>query len=117
LIEIKGEDYSVIYKPKAQTVTLTGIIRLPANDYNDIVNVLDQVAGQRTNMVTLDTRQLEFLNSSGINHLLQFAIKLRQQKPATQLLVKGSNQIPWQQYSLKNLRTVNKNVELVWESS
>lgn len=117
MIEIKGEDYSVIYKPETQTVTLTGIIRLPGNNYQDIAKVLHQVAAQQSNMITLDTRQLEFLNSSGINHLLLFAIKLRQQSPATKLIVKGSTQIPWQQYSLKNLRTMNKNVELVWESS
>jgi hypothetical protein len=63
---------------------------------------------------TMDLRRLEFLNSSGINHLFKFAVKLRNQTP-TELVVLGSSEIPWQQKSLKNLRTLNRKAELKWE--
>ena len=114
-MEIKETDYQANYDPDTQTVTLAGIMRLHGNDYNEVVKLLHNCVIQQSDTVTLDARKLEFLNSSGINHLLQFAVKLRNQSPATELIVKGSSQIPWQQKSLKNMHTLNRKVVLEWD--
>jgi hypothetical protein len=113
-METKDTDYQMSYDPETQTVTLGGVMRLHGNDYNEMVKLLHNCVTQRPDLVTLDTRELKFLNSSGINHLLQFAVKLRNQSPATELIVKGSSEIPWQQKSLKNMQTLNRKVDLVW---
>jgi hypothetical protein len=113
-MEIKDEGYCVLQDPSTNTITFQGILRLHGNDYNDIVKLLQEVVDQKPEKVTLDLRKLEFLNSSGINHLFKFAVKLRNQAP-TELIVLGSSNIPWQQKSLKNLHILNRKAELVWK--
>jgi hypothetical protein len=113
-MEIKGEEYKVLYDSSTYTATFQGIMRLHGNDYNDIVKLLHDIVMQRPETVTLDLRELEFLNSSGINHLFKFAVKLRNQTPSN-LIVKGSTEIPWQQKSLKNLRTLSRKADIEWD--
>jgi hypothetical protein len=113
-MEIKGEDYKVLYDSSTHTVTLQGVMRLHGNDYNDIMKLLQDIVDEKPATATLDLRRLEFLNSSGINHLFKFAVKLRNQT-RTELVVLGSTEIPWQKKSLKNLRTLNRKAELKWE--
>jgi hypothetical protein len=112
-MEIKGEDYQVLYNSSTHTITFQGVMRLHGNDYNDIVKLMQDIVDEKPATATMDLRQLEFLNSSGINHLFKFAVKLRNQTP-TELIVLGSTEIPWQQKSLKNLRTLNRKAELKW---
>jgi len=113
-MEIKGEGYGVSYDPSTHTVTFQGVMRLHGNDYNDIVKLLQDIVDEKPATAKLDLRQLTFLNSSGINHLFKFAVKLRNQTP-TELVVLGSSAIPWQKKSLKNLRTLNRKAELTWD--
>jgi hypothetical protein len=113
-MQITGEEFVVSFDESSKIIAFEGVIRLHGNDYNDIVKLLQSVVDERPAMVTLDLRKLEFLNSSGINHLFKFAVKLRNQSP-TELIVKGSSEIPWQQKSLKNLRTLNRKAELRWD--
>jgi hypothetical protein len=54
--------------------------------------------------LTLDLRTLRFLNSSGINTLAKFVLHARRQYHATQVVMKGSHQFPWQEKSLKNFQ-------------
>ena len=112
-MQIKGEGYVVSYDSATHTVTLEGTMRLHGNDYNDIVKLLQAIVDEKPATATIDLRKLEFLNSSGINHLFKFAVKLRNQTP-TVLVVRGSSVIPWQQKSLKNLRSLNRKAELTW---
>jgi hypothetical protein len=53
--------------------------------------------------LTIDLQALTFLNSSGINMLSKFVIKVRQQ-PGTRMVIVGSQMVPWQGKSLKNLQ-------------
>jgi hypothetical protein len=68
-------------------------------------------------------RKLEFLNSSGINVLSKFIIKVRQHRerqfkenqPETAMTVYGSQTIPWQNKSIKNLQRLMPSLELKWD--
>lgn len=53
--------------------------------------------------MTIDLQKLLFLNSSGISMLSKFVISLRKKK-RLQLIVLGSEEVPWQKKSLKNLQ-------------
>jgi hypothetical protein len=104
MMEINDKDYSIQYDRATETVTCCGSFRLSQmEEYSPIVQLLNHVAEGEPKSITLDLRKLEFLNSSGINILSKFVIKVRQQKN-TQIVVKGSQQIPWQGKSLKNLQ-------------
>lgn len=114
-MEIQTKDYSIEYDRATQTVTCCGSFRLSQmEEYAPIVELLNAVTDSEPNTITLDLRKLEFLNSSGINIVSKFVIKVRQQKNI-QILVKGSKQIPWQGKSLKNLQRLMPSLHLELE--
>jgi hypothetical protein len=103
-MEIKTEGYSVRYEEETATVIFQGSLRLNGmQEYAPIIQLLDDVIESGVTAITLNLQQLNFLNSSGINVLSKFVIKVRQKKNI-KLIVKASNTIPWQSKSLKNLQ-------------
>ncbi|MGB7708020.1 MAG: STAS domain-containing protein [Microcoleus sp.] len=115
LQEIKGQDYIIQYDRESVTVSFQGELSLggPA-DYAPIVQLLDEVANPEPSTITLNLKKLEFLNSSGISMLSKFVIAVRKKK-TIQLLVVGSNDVPWQQKSLKNLEKLLPTLKLELE--
>ncbi|MEG4008071.1 hypothetical protein QUA41_19910 [Microcoleus sp. Pol11C1] len=114
-MEIQTKDYTIQYDRATQTVTCSGSFRLSqVEEYAPIVDLLNEVADSCPNTVTLDLRKLEFLNSSGINIVSKFVIKVRQQKNI-QIAIKGSKHIPWQIKSLKNLQRLMPSLHLEFE--
>jgi hypothetical protein len=114
-VEIKTDDYTIFHKVDSITVVCKGSLRLSGkDDYDPIIKLLENVVdtvniedeesnvSQESPVITLDLRELEFLNSSGINILSKFVIKVRQ-KGKIGIMVRGSKTIPWQGKSLKNL--------------
>jgi len=101
--EIKGEDYIVKYDPESTTIDFEGELSLGGpSEYEPITTLLNEVAKTNPATMTLNLRQLGFLNSSGISMLSKFVMGLRKHK-GTQLVVLGSNDQPWQGKSLQNL--------------
>jgi hypothetical protein len=110
--EIQGEDYSIQYQPESVTVTFQGELSLSGPvEYAPIAELLDEVANGEPPTITLNLKQLEFVNSSGISMLSKFVISVRKKK-TIQLLVLGSNDIPWQQKSLRNLEKLLPTLKL-----
>jgi hypothetical protein len=110
-VEIKTDEYSVEYKSAMATVFLRGFLRLPGMpEYESIMNLLlDAVEG--ASILTLNLRELEFLNSSGISMLSMFVVKIRNQGQV-QLEIQGSNQVLWQTKSLRNLQRLMPSLKL-----
>lgn len=113
--EINGDDYRVHYNPESVTVSFIGELSLSGpGDYAPIAQLLDDVANQEPSTMILDLRKLEFLNSSGISLVSKFAINMRKRK-TIQVIVMGSNTIPWQGKSLKNLEKLFPGLKLELE--
>ncbi|MDY7012404.1 MAG: hypothetical protein SVX43_02180 [Cyanobacteriota bacterium] len=111
-MEIEGDSYCVQYDGETATVSCKGSLRLSdMEEYKPIVNLLNEVAQQKPPLITLDLRALEFLNSSGINVLSKFVIRVRQQKTLAMKIL-GSQKIPWQLKSLKNLQRLMPALQL-----
>jgi hypothetical protein len=114
-MDIQTKDYSIEYDRATQTVTCCGSFRIgQMEEYAPIVDLLNEVTDSSPNMITLDLRKLEFLNSSGINIISKFVIKVRQLKNI-QITIQGSKQIPWQGKSLKNLQRLMPSMHLELE--
>ena len=102
--EIKDKDYAVSYNSQTSTVKLTGLLSLGGpKEYKPIADLLNGIVESEPPEITLDLRELEFLNSSGISMLSKFVLGLRKKKNV-QLIILGSNDMPWQGKSLKNLQ-------------
>jgi hypothetical protein len=113
--DLKTEDYGVTYDANASIITISGSLRLNGmEEYLPITQLLEQVLNLNPPLITLDLRELNFLNSSGINVLSKFTISVRKQAH-TQLVVRGSRSTPWQSKSLKNLQRLMSSLELQWD--
>jgi hypothetical protein len=113
-MEVKGDDYHVWYDQSEVCIYFQGSLRLAGTEeYAPIVKILESVIEQVRKKITLNLRELEFLNSSGINVLSKFVIKVRQ-KETINILVQGSENIPWQGKSLKNLQRLMPTLKLEW---
>jgi hypothetical protein len=102
--EIKGDEYVIEHNDSSHVVSFKGTIRLQTTDdyapINDLLLKAHTEAGK--GKLTLDFRQLQFLNSSGINAISKFVITARKAEMVN-LVVLGSQDIYWQQKSLSNL--------------
>ncbi len=113
--EVKGDDYQVEYEPASSTVYFKGDITLGSpKDYVPIVKLLDQAANSDPDTLTLNVKELAFLNSSGISMLSKFVLGMKKKK-GTQLVVLGGKKVPWQGKSLKNLERLLPGLKLVVE--
>lgn len=111
-MEIKTQDYEIWYAEETSTITCQGRLRLAGlEEYQPIMQLLDDILHPQPPLLILDLTGLEFLNSSGINVFLKFVLKVRQQKTA-QLTVLGSSDIPWQGKSLKNFQRLMPELKL-----
>lgn len=114
-MNIQTEDYTVWYEPTTATVNFKGLLRESLiNDYKPIEELLDQVMVQELPLITMNLQQLEFLNSSGMSVLSRFVIRVRKQK-ITQLTVKGSTQMPWQNKLLSNWQRLMPTLKVEWD--
>ena len=113
--EFQGDDYKVTYDPTTATVTCQGAFRLYGEaGYESLAEVLDQVADQRVPLITLNLKELEFLNSSGVNTISKFIIKVRNDR-ISQVLIIGNPNINWQMKSLKNLQRLMPTLQVRFE--
>jgi hypothetical protein len=111
-MDIKTDDYSVAYDPTTQTIAFAGSLRLSGTEeYTAVTELLSDVADQAPETITLDLKNLEFLNSSGINMFSKFVIKVRQQASSA-IIIQGSKKIPWQSKSLKNFQRLMPSLQL-----
>ncbi len=67
-MELKGEDYLVTFNEPKAAVEFFGTIRLrDSSDYKAISDLLDAACRQVPGELLMDFRNLQFLNSAGIN--------------------------------------------------
>jgi hypothetical protein len=111
-MEVTDKQYRVLYDESTATIHFQGSLRLGGmSDYAPIVELLNQVKEKQPQTITLNLEKLEFLNSSGISMLSKFVINIRKMGHS-QMMIKGSNNIPWQGKSLKNLQRLMPNLVL-----
>ncbi len=109
---IVTEDYSVTYDEASATAILKGSLRLDGVDaYRPIADLLLAALDRQSATFTLDVRELEFLNSSGISTLLSFVVKVRERGNVAMVLL-GSQKILWQTKSLRNLQRLMPSIDL-----
>jgi len=130
-MEFKGEDCLVTFNELKNTIEFFGTIRLrDSSDYKSIGDLLENalctVAQELilaigdllenalctvAQELVLDFRNLQFLNSAGINTISKFIIAARCSDKVN-VKVMGNEQISWQQKSLRNLQKLWPKVQI-----
>lgn len=100
---IEGEGYRVYRGDADGHVVFEGALRLGGTTEYAPINALLFEVMDEAHSITLDLRQLEFLNSSGIAMLSKFVIEARNRQ-VTEVAIQGASTIPWQGKSLNNLK-------------
>lgn len=113
--EIRESEAVIRYSPETATVSFQGALRLAnVKAYESVARLLNDAAAQTTGPLTLDFRELIFLNSSGLTALSLFVVAARKAgKP--QLKLVGSKRNAWQQKSLANFQMLWKDMTLTIE--
>jgi hypothetical protein len=110
---VEDKEYSVTYEQAERRVRFAGLLRLRSpRDYGPILELLRTAHGEGGPNLTLDFRDLEMLNSSGIGTFGQFLVEVRK-AGKTQVKILGSAAKPWQGRTLALLRKIWDQVELV----
>jgi hypothetical protein len=110
-MEIKNEDYCVAYDPTDASITFRGALRLrTAGEYAPILQLLAQVVAAAPVTITLDLRDLRFLNSSGLNMLFRFVLDVRDQM-TSRVIVRGAAQVSWQVKAIKSMRRLSPGLQ------
>jgi len=113
-VDIKTDDYSIRHDPESATVHFRGFLRLDGMEkYQPVMETLLN-AVEESSSLTVDLRELEFLNSSGISMLSMFIVKVRDRGDINLSLV-GSEKILWQTKSLKNLQRLMPSLVLKFD--
>jgi len=111
-MEIETNDYHIYYNTETATIICNGSLRLKGGEeYTPIADILEQVVELSSEKITLDLRELKFLNSAGITMISKFVINVRD-KENIQLAIEGSKKIAWQRKSLLILKKLMPNSQL-----
>jgi len=108
---LQDELYRVGYDASVGVVRLQGTLRLNGSEeYAPLIALLGRALDEHS-ALTLDLRELEFLNSSGIATLSRFVIECRNRKTVG-LTVLGTRKVTWQGKSLVNLQRLMPALQL-----
>jgi len=140
MMEITGSNYHVAYDPEAQMITFRGILRLYGTDgyvelhdaprgrsatgspepqstyrggYSAIMKLLMDIVYQHPAELTLDVRELQFVNSSAINIFSKFVMLLAEEQ-TTHLRILGNQKLFWQPQALSNLKVLLPSLTLIF---
>ena len=76
-MQIKKDDYAIWFDSEINTIFCSGTFRLTGSEYAPIVEILHSVADSTPDFLAIDLTALKCLNSSGINTLCKFIMRLR----------------------------------------
>lgn len=109
---ISGESYEVVLEA-SDRVAFRGALRLTGTEeYAPILELLKSTVEDTRTGVTIDLRQLEFLNSSGITMLSRFVIYVRD-RAGVNLEFRASATVVWHSRSLTNLQRLMPSLSVV----
>ena len=113
-MEIIHDDYEVRCDSDNNIVICSGTFRLTGSEYVAIAEILNTIADDKPDFLNIDLTALKFLNSSGINTLCKFIMRLRKNQ-VTQVKVTGNSEYAWQQKSLSNFKKLLPSLSLEFE--
>ena len=108
---IKTDDY-IVDSSELNLTRLKGTLRLPSPlSYEDLFIDIKSGIQAVSDVYVIDLCELQFLNSSGITALARLIILARKEDKRIKLLI--SDDIPWQNRSLKSLKNLWEKLSIV----
>jgi hypothetical protein len=113
-MRIEAPSYLVEYDDAEHRVSFSGTLRLQGrSEYQEIFSLLMAAAEKSDQPLTLDLKDLRYLNSSGISSLSLFVVQMR--KRSMPITIIGNATMSWQAKSIRNFERLHPQVELVMQ--
>lgn len=115
-MKITAGESTLEFIQESGTVVLKGSMRLANLMEYEVVKIFIKESYDKVqDMLTLDFRDLKFLNSSGITTISMFVLSVKRLNKA-KLQIIGNSEISWQSKSLNNFKKLWNEVEIIIEN-
>lgn len=112
-MNIGREGYNVTYRD--DVIRISGKLSLMLEDYGEIETLFEQVIASAPSTITLDIRDLEYLNSSGIKTICVSLILEAADIEGLRMTILCSNHYTWQKETVPTFEDLMDNMEIIFE--
>ncbi len=112
-MNIGREGYSITYQDGV--LQIAGKLSLMLEDYGEIETFFEQVIASASSEITLDIRNLEYLNSSGIKTICVSLILEAADIEGLRMKILCSNRYTWQKETVPTFEDLMDNMEIIFE--
>ncbi len=117
-MQVTGEknEYCVAYDADTGVIACEGMLDLRGKEgYQPVATLFEHVVEAAPETITLDIRNLEFLNSSGITTIGSGLIIKARKKGASRVAIRCAKKFAWQERSIKGLSKLMPGMELTFD--
>ncbi len=112
-MNIKGENYQITYED--HVIRLSGKLSLMLEDYGKIEEFFKNVLESQPKELTLDIRELEYLNSSGIKTICVSLILEADDIEGLCMKIICSKKYTWQQETIPTFKDLMDEIEILFD--
>jgi len=112
-MNIKGENYQITYENNV--IRLSGKLSLMLEDYRKIEELFQEVIETQPKELTLDIRELEYLNSSGIKTICVSLILEADDIEGLCMKIVCSKKYTWQLETIPTFKDLMDEIEILFE--
>jgi len=110
---IQENDYTLSYEDNI--ITISGKLSLMLEEYEKIETFFEKIIESQPREITLDIRNLEYLNSSGIKTICVNLILEADDIEDIQMKIIGSEQYTWQKETVPTFEDLMDNLEIIFK--
>lgn len=112
-MKIEEKGYKASYENNV--ITISGKLSLMVEDYEELENFFEQVIESDPSELTLDIRDLEYLNSSGIKTLCVSLILELADIEGISLKIRCSEKYTWHKETIPTFKDLMEDMDIVFE--
>ncbi len=112
-MKIEEKNYKAAFENNV--ITISGKLSLMLEDYGKLIESFDQVIKSGPSEITLDIRDLEYLNSSGIKTICVNLILEASDIEGLRMKILCSNRYTWQKETVPTFEDLMDNMEIIFE--
>ena len=112
-MNIKGEDYNVTYQDNV--IAISGKLSLMLEDYEKLESLFEKVVESEPTVLTLDIRNLEYLNSSGIKTMCVALVLEADDIEGLEMKILCSEKYTWQKETVPTFEDLIDDIEIIFE--
>lgn len=115
-MRVTGENYEVIYDSSISTIICKGSMDLRGKDgYMQVAELFEKVIEKNPANITLDIRNLKYLNSSGITTIGAGLVIKARKKGVSRFVIHSTKNHAWQARSMKGIVKLMPGMELKFD--